>query len=255
MNAPHEFRRYYCTHCGDTIDAPVACGNRFCDVCSGPRRARVRWKLNEFWKKFKPARGYRLKFFTLTIPNMTDADEAVTHLLQSFRRFRQSTWWKRRVRGGAIVIELTGETGRWHAHIHGICEGWYMPKRELSREWERFSGGKIVWIVSAYKGKLTSYLAKYLSKTSVPEACQAELNHALKGRRMFQAFGTWHKPMTEIPRYRSVCAGCGNAHWHWEGSTTFVMDPSAYRKQLAGARASPVTLPAEPPVETPVAPF
>jgi hypothetical protein len=50
-----------------------------------------------------------------------------------------------------------------------------------------------------------------MCKNEVAVELQLEMSSALKGRRMYQPFGSWHAVDLSIPRYKPVCSRCGRA--------------------------------------------
>lgn len=209
----HEFKAYACSHCGATFNAPVYCGDRFCSICTAPRRRRIRHRLLHLVNHVNPPQRYAFKHITLTIPNQPILESAVRILLGSFRRLRQRHCWKRHVKGGAFVIEVTGEPGRWHAHLHIIAESQFFPVYALARQWGACSPGRIVYIQVVRKTDIIKYVTKYLTKSAVSEASRLEVSHTLRRYRLFQPFGSWHgiSPPPPAPRY--ACPTCGRTDW------------------------------------------
>ena len=121
------------------------------------------------------------------------------HLRESFARLRRAVAWRAAVVGGACVLEVTlnDKTGLWHAHLHILAHGAYLPHEKLSAMWFRASQGSPVVLIKAVKQKegCAAYLAKYLAKDvltgddALPEHKQDEYYKALKGARLLQAFG------------------------------------------------------------------
>ena len=209
----HQYLRIYCASCSSFRDVPAFCGDRFCPICSGPRRARVRYRLDALVKRSALPPGYTFKFLTLTVPNSDDLKAGVKSLMVAFRRLRQQHWWKSYVDGGAFVIEITGRKGAWHIHIHAIIAARYIPVRQLSRHWERVSGGKIVWIKKIPSSAVIAYLTKYLTKIDVPDDDALMASDALRGVRLFQPIGSWHGMKVVIVNHACKCASCGGDRW------------------------------------------
>lgn len=209
----HTYRRIVCLSCGFTFDVPIYCGNRFCNTCARPRLRRIRAKLNALLTSVRPSPGYSIKFLTLTIPNTPDLRAAHLILLRSFRRLRQRALWNRRVRGGAYVLELTGNPSSWHLHLHAIIESRYIPVKQLSRTFEKAGGGRIVWITRIPPHAASLYLTKYLTKSSLPLDSQREASLALAGARLFQPFGSWHDLSLSLPKVHYVCPRCNSVAW------------------------------------------
>lgn len=192
MEDTHQYRLLICGSCGHKLNVPISCGNRFCSICGGPRRRRVRARLNSIVKSLRPGPGYSTKMVTLTMPKQPDLRSGVKVLLQSFRRLRQRKFWKNKVVGGAFVVEVKGIPGAWNIHLHCIVEARFIPNFTLSREWAQVSPGQITDVIKVPASAVISYVTKYLTKSSVAKHLEVEVSRALKGVRMFQPFGTWH---------------------------------------------------------------
>lgn len=208
----HKFFSLTCSACGKLYAVPIYCGDRFCPVCSFPRRARVRNRLTQLIALVKPSRGYGIKHLTLTIANMQVLPSMVSSIQQSFRKLRQTKSWKYHVIGGAFVIEVTGEHGNWHVHLHIVIEARYYRWEDLLRLWMKVSTGRGVWINDLQKRNIVNYLTKYLSKNIPPSNDRNEMNDALKGTRLFQPFGSWFGLNREYKKPLFVCEECGGRH-------------------------------------------
>lgn len=205
----HDYRHFTCAGCGGGFDAPVSCGNRFCSVCQGPRRQKIRLKLNAIIESLRLQPGYGIKFLTLTIPNQKEVKDATVQILHSFRRLRQRSMWRNKVAGGAWIVEITGKPGSWHVHLHCLLEARYIPHTLLSKIWSAVSPGKIVYISKIPAASAILYVTKYVSKPSVDEIHSFHVSEQLKDTRLFQPFGSWHAVAAEIPSVAYVCPNCG----------------------------------------------
>jgi len=205
----HRYRQIICTNCGHEITVPIYCGDRFCPVCSRPRLAKVRRRLEFLIKHTKKEPLYGFKFLTLTIPNEPDLPEMLGRLTKSFRRLRQRAGWKRRVSGGAFVIEIGGSHAGWHAHIHAIIVAKYIAFDRLLKLWISCSGGRGVFIKQIPPGAATGYLTKYLSKPAIADADLETASLSIKSLRLFQPFGCWMKLLKEFHEEKPGCPKCG----------------------------------------------
>lgn len=213
----HSYRTICCGTCGHEFRVPIYCGDRFCPVCSIPRRARVRRRL-EFLVNHTPKEpGYGLKFLTLTIPSEPDLQFMLQRLVRSFRKLRNRSGWKRRVAGGAFIIELSRGVSGWHCHIHALLFAKYIAFERLLKMWQSCSGGRGVFIIKIPTGAAIGYLTKYLSKPSIPEFYYQEACEDLKHYRLFQPFGIWMKLLKEFHDFKAGCPECG-------GHTFFPLD-------------------------------
>lgn len=209
----HSFTKIFCGGCGEALDVPAYCGNRFCSVCSTSRAERVRNRLQSLVAAAPLRPGYSLKMITLTLPNSVAPRAGVARLLRSFRKLRSRSAWRGRVSGGAFVVEVSGRPNAWHCHIHALVHAKYIPVRMLSRLWNSVSPGYIVDIRQVSVRSSVPYLTKYLSKASVPEWLQIEVSNALKGSRLFQPFGDWFRLLPPVKKRPLPCNSCGGSVW------------------------------------------
>ena len=119
-----------------------------------------------------------LRFGTLTIRSGPDLKERVAVLLDAWARLRRRVWWARRTLGAVLKVEVTWAPGRgWHAHLHTLQVGSYLPQDELSEKWAEATRGEgfIVDVralrvrrdESSWRG-LVQELAKYVAKPTAP---------------------------------------------------------------------------------------
>ena len=116
----------------------------------------------------------------LTAENQPEIGPMFDLLLKSFRRMRKTKLWCRYVSGGAFVVEVTGEPGNWHVHLHVIIYNSYFPHKQLSALWNRSGGGTHIYIERLGIRDITYYLTGYLAKSEVASKNRAEVNSALK---------------------------------------------------------------------------
>lgn len=209
----HDFHTIVCGQCAYSFPVPIYCGNRFCPICSTRRRRTCREKLNHVVENTQTTFDTRFRFVTLTIPNVDDPAAGVRTLIESFRRLRQRNFWRTRVDGGVFVIEMTGRPSRWHVHIHAFIMSRWLPIKELSRQWQKVSPGKIVDIKLIPFKAAKLYLTKYITKSTLPEPFQQIASDALKGVRMFQFFGSWHNLANELKPVSYECPKCNSRAW------------------------------------------
>lgn len=226
----HEWRTIYCRECGHSFRIPLPCKDRYCPVCSKIRASKIRRRLNALVKKQSIVRPNSIRFLTLTITNDENLSWMVRKLKQSFRRLRQLSQWKKWVTGGAYVIEFTyaerhidaeghDVPGTWHAHIHALIAGEFVPFKKLLSMWMQVSPGRGVYLKQVPNEKAVGYMTKYITKAdkSLSDEQIREVNNTLKGARLFQPFGTWTGFSRDIPQVRPPCPKC-------ESRCGYVMD-------------------------------
>lgn len=210
---PHAIRRLYCSHCGFIIDAPVDCGDRFCNICSRRRAFRVRNRLRWLLHNSAPSQGYVLKMVTLSMPNCKQLDAGVRMLVQCFRRLRQSQIWLKNVEGGATIIEVKGRPNSWHPHLHILCYSRRLPWHPLRDRWTQISGGTACYIQNVNQDKALYYVTKYITKVDVPEFLEYSVGTVLKKFRLFQRFGSWHSLKIPKKLFDYPCPTCTKSIW------------------------------------------
>ncbi len=172
------------------------------------------------------------RFLTLTLRH-SDAPLSlqIDRLLSSFKLLRQHKDVAPRLQGGAwfLEVKLSKDKARWHPHLHVIAEGAFIPAKDLSRAWYQCTGDSYITDIRAIGDvrKRAGYVTKYATKPLSNEVTQvpAKLDEfvvAIKGRRLYQCFGSWSKAVVrERPPKRNLervgrldsihsdaCAGC-----------------------------------------------
>jgi len=202
-----------CTNCGATVDVPLFCGDRFCDICSGPRRTRFSRRVERIVKHLPKRNGYKWRFITLTIPTATRPAAALDTLYASFRRLRNRKLWKRKVAGGIVGAEVTRTWDKFHVHIHILAYSLYFPQADLARAWKSCSPGRIVDIRLIPSRNAAMYLTKYVTKSTLPAAFRPEVSEAFRNRRLYTVFGDCHSLKLKKEYHPTPCASCSNGNW------------------------------------------
>lgn len=172
------------------------CHDRLCTPCANERSARLRDALRATMANKKHT------FITLTLCGRNETlRELVDRLYRSFRYLRSSKLWQEHVTGGAAFLEIkwSDKAGRWHPHLHIICESSYMDQGHLSDAWRSITRDSFIVDIRRVKDAriASSYVAKYASKPlnmtfAHVTARLDEAVLALKGRRLCLTFGTWY---------------------------------------------------------------
>lgn len=214
----HKFGTTVCSDCGNVYQFPVCCGNRFCVICSGNRTFKVRERMLAHLKRNPPIGRYRTRLVTLTVPNMFDLRAGLRYLIHSFQKLRKTKFWKRLVKGGFYVIEVTmDKRGLWHPHIHAVVSSMFIPAQELQKLWtksiDRLDSpvqGADVKLIADDKGVF--YLTGYLNKPGFPERHLDYVNSCLHRIHMFKSFGTFYINYSAPKPPPAVCPACGSTH-------------------------------------------
>lgn len=143
---------------------------------------------------------------TFSCKSAVDLDDAMRHLVASFRRLRQRQAWKKLVIGGAWILELTHSPRGWHPHIHALVYGYYYPWAQLRDQWMAVSGGSAVFITALPHSTTNAvdYLTKYLTKQNLPNDKLLEAESFLRDFRLVQCFGGW----TQLPPLSKEAGRC-----------------------------------------------
>ena len=134
----------------------------------------------------------------------------IKFLQRSFRRLRQRADWKRKVTGGAFVIEVTSSESGWHAHLHIVLVGKYFPFKILLKNWKSITGATGVFIKRIPPSKATGYLTKYISKPGkgIDHDNSGFVSGTLYGVRLFQPFGEWYAISAKYSPKPIPCKSC-----------------------------------------------
>jgi hypothetical protein len=172
------------------------CHDRFCLPCARSRAKKIEAALLDL------TQGDKVRFITLTLARTDEPLQTrLSHLLKSFKRLRRQEFWKRGVRAGTAVVEITrGEHGdHWHVHLHALIVGTWVDQRELSAGWKEATDGSIIADIRLIRDRSSgvAYVAKYAGKAwsrqvlEDPDAL-IECVLALRGKRLLINFGDWH---------------------------------------------------------------
>lgn len=207
---------------GQTLElACNRCHDRLCLPCQRDRQAAV---VEGIMLKMLDGRG-ECRFVTLTLKH-GDAALAVQleRLVSCFKALRKHPDVASRLQGGAwfIEVKLSKDRHRWHPHLHVIAEGSFIDARTLSRAWYQVTGDSYITDIRAIGDvrRRASYVTKYATKPLHPEVTLVpakldEFVEAIKGRRLYQCFGTWAKAVhREKPQKRNLTsAGRVDSLW------------------------------------------
>jgi len=210
------FLALICEYCASLKMRAVVshCHVRLCPFCEESRSLRNREICRELLDRVR----VRPKMLTLTVRNRDEISaDWISEIMKSFRRMRQRKRWKDLVRAGTVSLEITySEQKGFHPHLHCSLDSDYFPQAEISEMWKSCtrSDGYVVDI-REFKG--VEELSKYVCKASDYAGewkISAALFEAVKGKRLFGAFGAWYglyqeiKKAIEADRKSKVCPDC-----------------------------------------------
>jgi hypothetical protein len=166
------------------------------------------------------------RFITLTLKH-SDAPLAVqlTRLISSFKALREHPRISADLTGGAwfIEVKLSKDKSRWHPHLHVIAAGQHINAKTLSQCWLHVTGDSFITDIRAIGAvrERAAYVTKYATKplhnevTLIPAKLD-EFVTAIKGRRLYQCFGSWSRAVhREKPAKRTLTpVGRLSSVWH-----------------------------------------
>ncbi|MBA7711546.1 hypothetical protein ES703_120512 [subsurface metagenome] len=143
-----DFKVGKCLDCGAAPAFPITCDHRLCPDCAARRGAVLVSEHEDLLKQIRYP-----KMLTLTFLSVDHLDKAYIKWARNcFRKLRRrkvmAGCW-----GGIYSFEAThsAEYG-WHLHIHSLIGSGYIEQGDLSVEWQKITGARIVDI-RAVQGK------------------------------------------------------------------------------------------------------
>jgi hypothetical protein len=194
-------------NCGNTLwlrtdgqDLVLTCNTCHDRACLPCQRARQRALVEAIMVRMLEVKQ-PVRFMTFTLrTNCLDLRKQIRRLLDCLHLLRRKKWWRDHAAGGANFVEVKlGRGSRaWHVHCHCLVEGKYVDQKELSRQWLAVTGDSSIVDVRKIDAveQRAKYVAKYATKpASADVICSpAHLDEfllAIKGARLYQAWGTW----------------------------------------------------------------
>lgn len=171
------------------------CHDRFCVPCALEKRRVIASNLQENL----PQRQLRLITLTTKASSQPLA-RRLADLYAHFRKLRSQLYRARLLVGGIAFTEISRNerTSDWHPHLHVICEGKYIAKRQLRDMWLKITGDSFIVDIRLIRSpsEAAAYVLKYAAKALSSKVwnCHAalvEAIQALSGKRTFNCFGSW----------------------------------------------------------------
>lgn len=230
------------------------CRDRLCPGCQSRRGVELTRRISALISRWNSCRMVTLtkRHTGQTLPMMLD------EVADAFRELRKTPMWRKAVKGGVYVYEVTrGAKGdSWHAHVHVLCDGEFLKQKELSAEWLRITGDSPIVHVKYIHQRETgaSYVARYVGKPTGLEKWNGEeiveYAVAVHRRRLVHTFGRVHKAgsnveprevggeavehVTSVAEFRRAAErGDGQAAWALEQLTLAFLLPKVQRKPVA----------------------
>lgn len=179
------------------------CRDRLCQPCQVARRARL---VEAICCRVADAHQ-SIRFMTFTTKhNSSPLSDQIDRLYASFRTLRRRPFWKQWAVGGALFLEVkVGRDGLYHPHLHVLVEGHWMDQKSLCAEWYAVTGDSFIVDVRSCPDARSraGYVTKYATKPAdssilnVPAKLD-EFLVAIKGRRLYQPFGTWTALLKDV---------------------------------------------------------
>lgn len=229
----------YCASCEEVSPDfyaryhPLSCMLRICPDCakrlSGDTKDRLRPVIEHLFAH--PKRGYRVRGITLT-RSVGLSNEAGDDLLETIEMTMQlcEEMILDDPNAGVIVTSEAGENGgKFHTHI--IASSKYIRQVDISKTWERITGGdSVVWIreYATANEAINEGLKYVLKPQSLNPLQMAQLHFALKGKRRVRTRGIFYKsknnPYSHLfgstDREPCQCPDC-NSNLQYVGESTF----------------------------------
>jgi hypothetical protein len=221
---------YQCEHGCETQYRVFYCESRLCPECAKRKHVeRMKALLKLHW--INPA---HLMLSSILVRKEGIAG-AIERIKKSFFKYKRLKGVSRRLEKGTWNVEVKKSEKKdvdgaclFYVHLHLLVDGKYVCQKELSDEWERLTGAKVVWIRKLYgrnlnKGILegTKYITEgIVSKDKVDAWSDDELKSlylAIYGKNTFGVWGwgeEWGRAVAEssldniqISLQCSVCGG------------------------------------------------
>jgi hypothetical protein len=183
------------------------CHDRFCQPCAAARTLQISDNLRD--RLQTNAGEYKHVVLTLVHQDKPLAPQ-LDRLYACFKTLRNAPLWKQHFTGGIYFFQthISDNDGLWHAHLHVVAQGAYIPQETLAQEWLRVTGDSsnvhVSHIENAERAvrEVTRYVATPISSKIVHQTDKLiELMRATTGRHLCASFGAWRAwKVTAKPR-------------------------------------------------------
>ncbi|MBA7654113.1 hypothetical protein ES703_61988 [subsurface metagenome] len=243
-----DFKVGKCLTCGASPAFPISCDHRLCPECAARRGAILISEHEDMLRQLRYP-----KMLTLTFLSVEHLDKAYVKWARNcFTRLRRrkvmaSCW------GGIYSFEATHSYKYgWHLHIHALIGSGYIDQGDLSREWLKVSGARIVDI-RAVQGKakwdgireVVKYPAKAATFLGSPELVN-EFLLATERVNLAYGFGAMYRVKTKRHAEAKMrCPVCGGSDISFRDGFGFCVPRIAVERVKGGYlwRPPPATTP------------
>lgn len=178
------------------------CHDRFCRPCAATRARTICRNVARFTE------NRQTRFLTLTLRHYNaPLREQVERIYTCFARLRRHRYWKEKVSGGALFLEVKrSNCGRfWHPHLHVLITGKWIDKDVLKRCWLSVTGDSYIIDIRLPRQAIDTirYITKYVTKPFDQSLFNNqdhlhEILQAYKGTRICATFGIFRgKPLEQ----------------------------------------------------------
>lgn len=170
-----------------------ACHLRWCPLCAESRALYLSFEV-ERW--YRAASSPKLLTLTLRHSDIPLGDQ-IDHLYKAFRKLRQHSYIKKRLRGGIWFFQLKWikKTESWHPHIHALIDSDFIPHVQIQQRWAKLTKGsdivdiRLCWSSDAAANHVARYATRPGTLSKVPYLKRLELLTVMDGRRIVGKWG------------------------------------------------------------------
>jgi Replication protein. len=206
-----EFMTITCSHCGHKHQVLWGVRDRTCSLCARDIYEEIYARYEKFVSTRKD-----LKFLTLTWKPVSRQDPNIVRQIgKALVKLRHRKKYAKAWKGILATLECKKtNSGFFYYHIHCIIEGNYIPQKEISEDWAKISGFKIVHIERIWRtpARAFRYILKYVLKGFAFENEEDVLDFksSMKGVRYLRSYGDFYNFQYQTAKHVLFpCPDCG----------------------------------------------